>query len=98
MFGGGGRGYRTAFGVVKTPELQPGKPRRDLLGVRIGWGQIQAYGAFGDLSQDQTRGTAASKGDFGFKLLTSRGPAAKTARVNVEPAKGRLALRAVICI
>jgi hypothetical protein len=39
-----------------------------------GWGQILAYMAFCETSQDQSPGTAASKGDFGFKVLTSSDP------------------------
>merc|ERR1712066_568988 len=34
-----------------------------------GWAQILAYGAFCELSQDQSPGTAAASGDFGFKVL-----------------------------
>merc|ERR1711933_634338 len=36
-----------------------------------GWAQIVAYGAFCELSQDQSAGTAAAAGDFGWKVLTS---------------------------
>merc|ERR1712066_1174032 len=36
-----------------------------------GWGQIVAYAAFCELSQDQSAGTSAAAGDFGWKLLTS---------------------------
>merc|ERR1719333_1772661 len=36
-----------------------------------GWGQIVAYAAFCELSQDQSAGTSAASGDFGWKLLTS---------------------------
>eukprot|EP00972_Heterocapsa_arctica_P006346 931472-Heterocapsa_arctica.AAC.1 len=32
-----------------------------------GWGQIFAYMAFGETSQDQSPGTGAATGDFGFK-------------------------------
>merc|ERR1711975_64349 len=39
-----------------------------------GWAQILAYGAFCELSQDQSSGTAAAKGDFGFKVLTASDP------------------------
>ena len=42
-----------------------------------GWGQILAYMAFCEVSQDQSAGTAASKGDFGFKVLVSSDPAPK---------------------
>ena len=36
-----------------------------------GWAQIPAYGAFFELSQDLSPGTASSTGDFGFKAPTS---------------------------
>merc|ERR1712172_189165 len=36
-----------------------------------GWLQIVAYCAFCELSQDQSAGTAAAAGDFGWKVLTS---------------------------
>merc|ERR1719378_793438 len=42
-----------------------------------GWAQIVAYGAFCELSQDQTAGTPAAAGDFGFKVLTSSDAAEK---------------------
>ena len=54
----------------------------------IGWGQILAYSAFCEFSQDQPRGTAASKGDFGFKVLTSSDPEAKSAKLTAELANG----------
>merc|ERR1712039_1111072 len=41
-----------------------------------GWGQIVAYAAFCELSQDQSAGTSAAAGDFGWKLLTSSDPEA----------------------
>merc|ERR1712039_431789 len=41
-----------------------------------GWGQIVAYAAFCELSQDQSAGTSAASGDFGWKLLTSSDPEA----------------------
>merc|ERR1711972_832263 len=43
-----------------------------------GWAQILVYGAFCELSQDQSPGTAAANGDFGCKVLSSSGPAEKT--------------------
>jgi len=61
-----------------------------------GWGQIVAYCAFCELSQDQSAGTAASKGDFGFKVLTSSDPAEKTKKLSAEIANGRLAMMAII--
>merc|ERR1712159_385484 len=61
-----------------------------------GWAQIVAYGAFCELSQDQSAGTAASKGDFGFKVLTSSDPAEKTKKLAAELANGRLAMMAII--
>jgi hypothetical protein len=61
-----------------------------------GWGQILAYRAFCETSQDQSSGTAASKGDFGFKVLIFSDPAAETAKLGAEIANGRLAMRATI--
>merc|ERR1719464_2463158 len=61
-----------------------------------GWAQIVAYGAYCELSQDQSAGTPASKGDFGFKVLTSSDPAEKTKKLSAELANGRLAMMAII--
>merc|ERR1712078_16032 len=40
----------------------------------LGWAQIAAYFGFCELSQDQSAGTAAAAGDFGFKVLTASDP------------------------
>merc|ERR1711939_1266720 len=61
-----------------------------------GWGQILAYGAFCELSQDQSPGTPGAKGDFGFKVLTSSDPEEKTKKLAAEIANGRLAMMAII--
>ena len=61
-----------------------------------GWGQILAYMAFCEVSQDQSAGTPAAAGDFGFKVLTSSDPAEKTKKLNAELANGRLAMMAII--
>merc|ERR1719352_529362 len=61
-----------------------------------GWAQIVAYGAFCELSQDQSPGTPAAKGDFGFKVLTSSDPAEKEKKLAAEIANGRLAMMAII--
>merc|ERR1712146_234345 len=61
-----------------------------------GWAQILAYGAFCELSQDQSADTAASQGDFGFKVLTSSDPAEKQKKLAAELANGRLAMMAII--
>ena len=61
-----------------------------------GWGQILAYMAFCEVSQDQSAGTAAAAGDFGFKVLTSSDPAEKTKKLSAELANGRLAMMAII--
>jgi hypothetical protein len=61
-----------------------------------GWAQMVAYGAFCELSQDQSTGTAAAAGDFGFKVLTSSDPAEKTKKLSAEIANGRLAMMAII--
>merc|ERR1711977_274031 len=61
-----------------------------------GWGQILAYCAFCELSQDQSAGTPAAAGDFGWKLLTSSDPEEKTKKLAAEIANGRLAMMAII--
>ena len=61
-----------------------------------GWAQIVAYGAFCELSQDQSAGTPAAAGDFGFKVLTASDPAEKTKKLAAELANGRLAMMAII--
>merc|ERR1711948_223947 len=61
-----------------------------------GWGQIVAYAAFCELSQDQSAGTSAAAGDFGWKLLTSSDPEALKGKLNAEIANGRLAMMAII--
>merc|ERR1711998_766489 len=55
-----------------------------------GWAQIVAYCAYCELSQDQSAGTAAAKGDFGWKLLTGE------TKLAAEIANGRLAMMAII--
>ena len=52
--------------------------------------------AFCEVSQDQSAGTPAAAGDFGFKVLTSSDPAEKTKKLNAELANGRLAMMAII--
>ena len=52
---------------------------------------------FCEVSQDQSAGTPAAAGDFGFKVLTSSDPAEKTKKLNAELANGRLAMMAIIC-
>jgi hypothetical protein len=61
-----------------------------------GWAQIVAYGAFCELSQDQSAGTAAAAGDFGWKVLTSGDAAEKQKKLAAEIANGRLAMMAII--
>merc|ERR1712178_281846 len=61
-----------------------------------GWAQIVAYGAYCELSQDQSAGTAAAKGDFGFKVLTASDPAERKRKLSAELANGRLAMMAII--
>ncbi|CAK9098032.1 unnamed protein product, partial [Durusdinium trenchii] len=61
-----------------------------------GWGQILAYMAFCEVSQDQSPGTPAAAGDFGFKVLTSSDPEEKTKKLSAELANGRLAMMAII--
>ena len=52
--------------------------------------------AFCEVSQDQSAGTPAAAGDFGFKVLTSSDLAEKTKKLNAELANGRLAMMAII--
>ena len=61
-----------------------------------GWGQILAYMAFCEVSQDQSAGTPAAAGDFGCKLITSTDPEVKKTKLNAELANGRLAMMAII--
>ena len=61
-----------------------------------GWAQILAYMAFCEVSQDQSPGTAAFAGDFGWKLITSDDPEVKKTKLNAELANGRLAMMAII--
>merc|ERR1712125_2354 len=61
-----------------------------------GWAQIVAYGAFCELSQDQSAGTPAAAGDFGWKVLTSTDAEEKTKKLAAEIANGRLAMMAII--
>merc|ERR1719188_2400063 len=51
-----------------------------------GWGQIVAYAAFCELSQDQSAGTSAASGDFGWKLLTSSDPEALKGKLSAASA------------
>jgi len=62
----------------------------------LGWAQIIAYCAYCEVSQDQSPGTAASEGDFGWKVLTSDDPEVKKKKLAAELANGRLAMMAII--
>ena len=55
-----------------------------------------AYCAICELSQDQSAGTAAAAGDFGWKVLTSSDAAEKQSKLAAEIANGRLAMMAII--
>merc|ERR1712039_300597 len=62
-----------------------------------GWGQIFLYCAYVEISQDQTiPGSPASRGEFGWTLLTSSDPAEKKKKLAAELANGRLAMMAII--
>merc|ERR1719401_1656530 len=61
-----------------------------------GWVQIVAYCAYCELSQNQSAGTPAAAGDFGWKVLTSSDPEEKTKKLAAELANGRLAMMAII--
>merc|ERR1719293_225916 len=62
----------------------------------LGWAQIIAYMAFCEVSQDQSPGTKAAEGDFGWKVLTSDDPEALKRKLSAEIANGRLAMMAII--
>ncbi|CAK0848160.1 unnamed protein product, partial [Prorocentrum cordatum] len=61
-----------------------------------GWAQIVAYAAFCELSQNQSAGTPAAKGDFGWKVLTASDPTERQKKLAAEIANGRLAMMAII--
>eukprot|EP00441_Pelagodinium_beii_P036796 CAMPEP_0197631210 /NCGR_PEP_ID=MMETSP1338-20131121/8452_1 /TAXON_ID=43686 ORGANISM="Pelagodinium beii, Strain RCC1491" /NCGR_SAMPLE_ID=MMETSP1338 /ASSEMBLY_ACC=CAM_ASM_000754 /LENGTH=423 /DNA_ID=CAMNT_0043202621 /DNA_START=70 /DNA_END=1337 /DNA_ORIENTATION=+ len=61
-----------------------------------GWAQVIAYCAYCEVSQDQSPGTPASKGEFGFTVLTASDPAEKAKKLSAELANGRLAMMAII--
>ena len=52
--------------------------------------------AFCEVSQDQSPGTDAFAGDFGWKLITSDDPEVKKTKLSAELANGRLAMMAII--
>ena len=88
----------TAFPAFPKRWLKCGRPNGLAAISKVpaaGWGQILAYMAFCEVSQDQSPGTPAAAGDFGFKVLTSSDPAEKT---KPELANGRLAMMAIIGI
>jgi len=60
----------------------------------LGWAQIFIYCAICEVSGIQYRSDAP--GDFGWKVLTSDDPEAKTKKLSAEIANGRLAMMAII--
>ena len=54
----------------------------------VGWAQVMAYGAFDELAQDQSAGTAAVAGDSGRKGLTPSDAAEKQSGLAAEIADG----------
>ena len=61
-----------------------------------GCGPILAYGAFCGLSPDQSAGTKAAAGDFGFSVLASSDPAEKAKNLTAELANEKFAIMAII--
>ena len=61
-----------------------------------GCGPILAYGAFCGVSPDQSAGTKAAAGDFGFSVLASSDPAEKTKNLTAELANEKFAIMAII--
>ena len=85
---------RRQCGELQAPT--PDRAEARLKEFQSSWGQILAYMAFCEVSQDQSPGTPAAAGDFGFKVLTSSDPAEKTKKLSAELANGRLAMMAII--
>ena len=52
--------------------------------------------AFCEVSHDQSHGTLAAGGDFGFKVLTAFNRAEKTKKLSAELTGGRLAMMTII--
>jgi len=62
-----------------------------------GWAQIVAYMSFCEISRGPGADIKAGRpGDFGFYVLTSSDPEAKTKKLNAEIANGRLAMMATM--
>eukprot|EP00420_Gonyaulax_spinifera_P028378 CAMPEP_0197908216 /NCGR_PEP_ID=MMETSP1439-20131203/66405_1 /TAXON_ID=66791 /ORGANISM="Gonyaulax spinifera, Strain CCMP409" /LENGTH=108 /DNA_ID=CAMNT_0043529693 /DNA_START=14 /DNA_END=337 /DNA_ORIENTATION=- len=64
-----------------------------------GWMQILAYAAYVEVSGMESNGadgTEGTPGDFGFKVLTSDDPAAKSKKLQAELSNGRLAMMAIM--
>merc|ERR1719414_1513521 len=64
-----------------------------------GWVQIFLYCAwveFSGMDSNGIDGEQGTPGDFGFKVLTSKDPAARTKKLQAELANGRLAMMAII--
>merc|ERR1719473_1892754 len=88
-------GYLSPSGGLKFADIPNGLGAISKVPA-AGWGQIVAYCAFCEVSQDQSAGTAAAAGDFGWKLLTSSDAAEKQKKLAAEIANGRLAMMAII--
>merc|ERR1719359_2405508 len=88
-------GYLSPSGGLKFADIPNGLGAISKV-PNAGWGQIVAYCAFCELSQDQSAGTPAAAGDFNFKVLTSSDAAEKQKKLAAEIANGRLAMMAII--
>jgi len=65
----------------------------------LGWVQILLYAFWVEvqgMESNGVMGTSGTPGDFGFKVLSSKDPAAKTKKLQAELANGRLAMMAII--
>merc|ERR1711959_415572 len=88
-------GYLSPSGGLKFADIPNGLGAISKV-PNAGWAQIVAYCAFCELSQDQSAGTSAAAGDFGWKLLTSSDQATLKGKLSAEIANGRLAMVAII--
>merc|ERR1719163_862030 len=62
----------------------------------LGWAQIVAYFGFCEFSGGFDDYKSGTPGDYGWKVLTSDDPEAKTKKLAAEIANGRLAMMAII--
>jgi hypothetical protein len=88
-------GYLSPSSELKFADIPNGLGAISKVPV-AGWVQIVAYCAYCEVSQNQSPGTPAAAGDFGWKVITSSDPVEKQKKLAAEIANGRLAMVAII--